>query len=272
MLPSFSRSGSTRDMSGVKPLKPHSPQRHKRNCTADGVTEGPRRFQRRSFRFGYRCETSPPAAWRLAIGRFSLGDQPALPTVRGHPKETIPAVADQGFQSLSPTSSRKAKSKPWASATIASRSKRPSAGASVITTISWATWARGSGPSGDAMLQSFYSMRLNFEFDMLTIKATSNKNVSVQNPFLQCIADGFREFELLWDKVIHGNGTAALAYIERAQLRQRRIGLYDDQCLWHAVASARPVLHHLRLDADHDQVVRCPVAPRSSTPRPARSH
>lgn len=70
---------------------------------------------------------------------------------------------------------------------------------------------RGSSPTGDAMLQSFYSMRLNFEFDNLQIKATSNKKVSVQNPFLQCIADGFREFELLWDKVIHGNGTAALA-------------------------------------------------------------
>ena len=71
---------------------------------------------------------------------------------------------------------------------------------------------RGSSPTGSAMLQSFYSMRLNFEFDMLQIKATTNKKVSIQNPFLQCVADGFREFELLWDKVIHGNGTAALAY------------------------------------------------------------
>ena len=71
---------------------------------------------------------------------------------------------------------------------------------------------RGSSPTGNVMLQSFYSMRLNFEFDMLQIKATTNKKVAVQNPFLQCIADGFREFELLWDKVIHGNGTAALAF------------------------------------------------------------
>jgi hypothetical protein len=70
---------------------------------------------------------------------------------------------------------------------------------------------RGSSPTGDVMLQSFYSMRLNFEFDQLQIKATTNKKVAIQNPFLQCIADGFREFELLWDKVIHGNGTAALA-------------------------------------------------------------
>jgi hypothetical protein len=70
---------------------------------------------------------------------------------------------------------------------------------------------RGSGPTGDAMLQSFYSMRLNFEFDNLQIKATENKEVSAENPFLQCLADGFREFELLWDKVIHGDGTARLA-------------------------------------------------------------
>lgn len=70
---------------------------------------------------------------------------------------------------------------------------------------------RGSSPQGNVMLQSFYSMRLNFEFDALQIKATTNKSVAVQNPFLQCIADGFREFELLWDKVIHNNGTAVLA-------------------------------------------------------------
>lgn len=70
---------------------------------------------------------------------------------------------------------------------------------------------RGSSPTGTDMFQSFYSMRLNFEFDMMQIKATTNKKVAVQNPFLQCIAEGFKEFELLWDKVIHGNGTALLA-------------------------------------------------------------
>ena len=70
---------------------------------------------------------------------------------------------------------------------------------------------RGSSPTGDVMLQSFYSMRLNFEFDMLQIKATENRKVSIQNPFLQTVADGYREFELLWDKVIHGDGTAKLA-------------------------------------------------------------
>ena len=70
---------------------------------------------------------------------------------------------------------------------------------------------RGSSPQGVVMLQSFFSARLNFEFDQLQIKATTNKKVAVQNPFLQCVADGYREFMLYWDKWIHGNGTAKLA-------------------------------------------------------------
>lgn len=69
---------------------------------------------------------------------------------------------------------------------------------------------RGSSPTGDVMLQSFYSMRLNYEFDMLQIKATTSRKVAIQNPFLQTVADGLKEFETLWDKVIHGDGTAAL--------------------------------------------------------------
>lgn len=70
---------------------------------------------------------------------------------------------------------------------------------------------RGSSPQGVVMLQSFFNARLNFEFDQLQIKATTNKKVAVQNPFLQCVADGFREFMLYWDKWIHGDGTAKLA-------------------------------------------------------------
>ncbi len=70
---------------------------------------------------------------------------------------------------------------------------------------------RGTSPTGVVMLQSFYNLRLNFEFDMKQIKATTNRKVAVQNPFLQCVADGYRELQLYWDKVIHGNGTAKLA-------------------------------------------------------------
>lgn len=70
---------------------------------------------------------------------------------------------------------------------------------------------RGSSPTGNFMTQSFYTMRLNFEMDQMQIKATENKKIGVQNPFMQCVADGIREFELLWDKVIHGSGTAQLA-------------------------------------------------------------
>jgi hypothetical protein len=70
---------------------------------------------------------------------------------------------------------------------------------------------RGSSPTGDKMAQSFFNFKLAFEFDQLQIKATTNKGVAVQNPFLQCVADGYKELQLIWDQVIHGDGTATLA-------------------------------------------------------------
>ena len=70
---------------------------------------------------------------------------------------------------------------------------------------------RGSSPTGNVLLQSFFSFRLNFEFDELQIAATENKSVASQNPFTNAIAKGMQEMNLLWDKIIHGNGTAFLA-------------------------------------------------------------
>ena len=70
---------------------------------------------------------------------------------------------------------------------------------------------RGSSPTGTVMIQSYFNARLNFEFDALQIKATQSKKTAIQNPFLQTVADGFREFMLYWDKWIHSNGTAQLA-------------------------------------------------------------
>jgi hypothetical protein len=72
-------------------------------------------------------------------------------------------------------------------------------------------YGRGSSPTGADLRQSFYTLRMNFEFDELQIAATENKGVAIQNPFVYCLANGVREFEFLFDKVIHGNGTAALA-------------------------------------------------------------
>ena len=69
---------------------------------------------------------------------------------------------------------------------------------------------RGSMPQGLAMLQSYYPMRLNFEMDKLAIKATSNPNVAIENPFLKCIAKGFQEFRLYRDKWYHNDGTAVI--------------------------------------------------------------
>jgi hypothetical protein len=70
---------------------------------------------------------------------------------------------------------------------------------------------RGSSPTGNVLLQSFFSFRLNFEFDELQIAATENKSVAIQNPFTYCVANGMKEMNLIWDKIIHGTGTAFLA-------------------------------------------------------------
>ena len=70
---------------------------------------------------------------------------------------------------------------------------------------------RGSSSTGNTMIQSFYSFRLNYEFDSLQIKATENKKLAVKNPFTDAIANGYKEMEYLWDKQIHGNGNAQLA-------------------------------------------------------------
>lgn len=70
---------------------------------------------------------------------------------------------------------------------------------------------RGSSPTGNVLLQSYYNWRLNFEFNSLQIKATTSRKVAQQNPFLKCVSDGMAELVLLWDKIIHGDGTAFLA-------------------------------------------------------------
>jgi hypothetical protein len=70
---------------------------------------------------------------------------------------------------------------------------------------------RGSSPTGNVLLQSFYSFRLNFEFDEMQIAATENKDVAIQNPFTKCVAEGMKEMNNIWDQVIHGSGTAFLA-------------------------------------------------------------
>lgn len=70
---------------------------------------------------------------------------------------------------------------------------------------------RGTSPTGIVMIQSYFSSRLNFEFDQLQIKATQTKKTAIQNPFLECVSKGFKEFMLYWDKWIHNDGTARLA-------------------------------------------------------------
>ncbi len=70
---------------------------------------------------------------------------------------------------------------------------------------------RGTQPTGDKMIGSYFSLRLNFELDMLAIKATQNKKIAISDPFQDSVARGFFEFQLYMDKFYHSDGTALLA-------------------------------------------------------------
>jgi hypothetical protein len=70
---------------------------------------------------------------------------------------------------------------------------------------------RGTQMSGDVMIQSYFNVRLNFEMDMLAIKATQDRSIAIQDPFKDAVANGFFEFKLYRDKCYHSDGTAVLA-------------------------------------------------------------
>lgn len=69
---------------------------------------------------------------------------------------------------------------------------------------------RGTQPTGDKMIGSYFSLRLNFELDMLAIKATQDKKIAISDPFKDSVARGFYEFQLYLDKFYHSDGTALL--------------------------------------------------------------
>lgn len=70
---------------------------------------------------------------------------------------------------------------------------------------------RGTMPTGDKMIGSYFDLRLNFELDNLSIKATQDKKIAISDPFKDSVARGFLEFQLYLDKFYHSDGTALLA-------------------------------------------------------------
>jgi len=70
---------------------------------------------------------------------------------------------------------------------------------------------RGTASSGVVMISSYFPLRLNFEIDHLSIKATRNKTIAIKNPFKAMIADAVPEFMVYRDKFLHCDGTAVLA-------------------------------------------------------------
>jgi hypothetical protein len=69
---------------------------------------------------------------------------------------------------------------------------------------------RGSAMQGGVMIASYFNLRLNFEIDYLSIKATATKDRAIKNPFKEAIKSAIPEFMLYGDKLFHGSGTATL--------------------------------------------------------------
>ena len=70
---------------------------------------------------------------------------------------------------------------------------------------------RGQPGQGTVMTGSYFSSRMSFEIDMLSIKATEDRRIAVTDPFKRLIAQGFFQYRLARDKWYHGDGTAVLA-------------------------------------------------------------
>lgn len=72
-------------------------------------------------------------------------------------------------------------------------------------------YGRGNSPTGDVMLQSFFTTRRNYELTELEIAATETNATAIKSPFLDCIANGLQAHENFLDQTYHQNGTALLA-------------------------------------------------------------
>lgn len=70
---------------------------------------------------------------------------------------------------------------------------------------------RGTSMKGGKMVASYFNLRLNFEIDDLTMKATATKDRAPRSPFKEAMRQAMPEFMTYVDKFFHGDGTAVLA-------------------------------------------------------------
>lgn len=70
---------------------------------------------------------------------------------------------------------------------------------------------RGTGPSGVVQIYTYFPLRLNYEIDHLSIKATQTKSTAIRNPFKDMLKNAIPEFMIYRDKFAHCDGTAVLA-------------------------------------------------------------
>lgn len=69
---------------------------------------------------------------------------------------------------------------------------------------------RGTMPEYNVMTHTYYAMRMNWEFDKLSLKATATKATAIENPLVKTMTEGFAEFQRVRDQYYHTSGNATL--------------------------------------------------------------
>lgn len=70
---------------------------------------------------------------------------------------------------------------------------------------------RGTAAKGNTMIQTFFSLRLNFELTELAKKATASSKVSKINSLKRALKQALPEMVNYCDMIFHGDGTAVIA-------------------------------------------------------------
>lgn len=78
------------------------------------------------------------------------------------------------------------------------------------TDLNMGDMGRGTGPTGDKLITTFISTRMNFELSMQQIMATANKQIAVQAVFKQSVSKGIPEFMRYLNRSLHTDGSTVL--------------------------------------------------------------
>lgn len=69
---------------------------------------------------------------------------------------------------------------------------------------------RGTAPTGDKLITTFITARMNFEMSMLSIQATSDKSIALKNVFKDCLSNAIPEMLRYLNRSLHTDGSTVL--------------------------------------------------------------